>query len=58
VKNVESAIAGETEEHTHQYPKMAETEGFVDVAEWFDTLAKAERNHAARFAQGLKGIRA
>jgi len=60
VKNLESAIAGETGEHTDQYPKMAETaraEGFTDVAEWFETLAKAERNHAARFAQGLKTLR-
>jgi len=60
VKNLESAIAGETGEHTDQYPKMAEAaraEGFTDVAEWFETLAKAERNHAARFAQGLKTLR-
>ena len=60
VKNLESAITGETAEFTGQYPKMAETaraEGFVDVAEWFETLAKAEKNHAARFTQGLKSIR-
>ncbi len=60
VKNLESAIAGETQEFTNQYPQMAETaraEGFVDIAEWFDTLAKAERNHAARFSQGLKSMR-
>ena len=59
-KNLESAIAGETGEYTNQYPKMAETaraEGFADVAEWFETLAKAEKNHAARFAQGLKSLR-
>jgi rubrerythrin len=59
-KNLESAIAGETREHTDQYPKMAETaraEGFTDVAEWFEALAKAEKNHAARFAQGLKSLR-
>ena len=59
VKNLESAITGETAEFTSQYPKMAETaraEGFVDVAEWFETLAKAEKNHTARFRQGLKSI--
>ncbi len=60
VKNLESAIAGEIGEYTSQYPKMAETaraEGFVDIAEWFETLAKAEKNHSTRFAQGLKSIR-
>jgi rubrerythrin len=60
VKNLESAIAGETGEYTNQYPKMAETaraEGFLDIAEWFETLASAEKNHAARFTQGLKSIR-
>jgi rubrerythrin len=60
VKNLESAIVGETGEFTSQYPKMAETaraEGFADVAEWFETLAKAEKNHAARFTQGLKALR-
>ena len=60
VMNLESAVAGETQEYTHGYPKMAETaraEGFVDIAEWFETAAKAEKNHAARFAQGLHSIR-
>lgn len=60
MKNLESAIAGETQEYTNQYPEMAEVaraEGFPEIAEWFDTLAKAEKNHAARFTQGLKSIR-
>lgn len=60
VKNLESAIAGETGEYTQQYPRMAETaraEGFPEIAEWFEALAKAEKNHAARFAQGLKSLR-
>jgi rubrerythrin len=60
-KNLESAIAGETQEYTNQYLQMAVTaraEGFTDVAEWFETLAKAEKNHATRFTQGLKSLRA
>src|SRR5450755_3055122 len=60
VNNLEAAIAGETFEYTTLYKGMAETareEGFTEVAEWFDTLLKAERNHAARFSQGLKSIR-
>jgi rubrerythrin len=60
MKNLEAAIAGETGEHTDLYPRMAQTartEGFLEIAEWFETLARAEKNHAARFSQGLKSIR-
>ena len=60
VHNLEAAIAGELYEYTNVYKKMAETareEGFPEVAEWFETLLNAERNHAARFSQGLKSIR-
>ena len=59
IKNLESAIAGETREFTDQYPQMAATaraDGLPEIAEWFETLAKAEKNHAARFRQGLKSL--
>jgi rubrerythrin len=59
-QNLQSAIEGETYEYTQMYPGMACTareEGFPDVAEWFETLAKAERSHAGRFAKGLEGLR-
>src|SRR5947208_6806499 len=52
--NLKSAIAGETHEYTDMYPgmaKMARTEGFEEVADWFETLAKAERSHANRFTK-------
>ncbi len=52
-------MAGETYEYTQMYPGMAKTardEGFAEVAEWFETLAKAEKSHAGRFAKGLKQI--
>ena len=55
-KNLESAIAGETYEYTEMYPgfaKAARSEGFEDVAEWFETLARAEKSHAGRFKKGL-----
>jgi rubrerythrin len=42
------------------YPGMAKTareEGFTDVADWFETLAKAEKSHAGKFTQMLKSIR-
>lgn len=60
VSNLESAIAGETFEHSTQYPAMALTareEGFHEIADWFETLAKAEHNHADRFQRGLDSIR-
>jgi len=55
-KNLAAAVAGETYEYTEMYPGMARTardEGFKDVAEWFETLAKAERSHAGRFQKAL-----
>ena len=54
--NLESAVAGETHEYTDMYPGMAKTareEGFDEVADWFETLAKAERSHANRFQKAL-----
>ena len=53
--NLKAAIAGETHEYTDMYPGFAATaraEGFSEVADWFETLAKAEKSHANRF-QGL-----
>ena len=58
--NLQSAIEGETYEYTQMYPgmaRMARDEGFPEIAEWFETLAKAERSHAARFAKGLEGLK-
>ena len=55
-KNLKAAIAGETHEYETMYPGMAKTardEGFEDVAEWFETLAKAEKSHAGRFQKML-----
>jgi len=54
--NLKSAIAGETHEYTDMYPGMAKTargEGFDEIADWFETLAKAERSHANRFQKAL-----
>ena len=52
--NLRAAIAGETHEYTDMYPGMAKTardEGFSEIADWFETLAKAEKSHAGRFAK-------
>jgi len=54
--NLKSAVEGETYEYTQMYPGMAKTareEGLSELAEWFETLAKAERSHAGRFTKGL-----
>jgi rubrerythrin len=53
---LEAAIHGETHEYTDMYPGMAKTardEGFDEIADWFETLAKAERSHANRYAKAL-----
>jgi rubrerythrin len=57
--NLESAIASETNEYTNMYPRMAKTardEGFDEIADWFETLAKAERSHANRFQKALDNL--
>ena len=49
---LKAGIAGETHEYTDMYPGMAKTareEGFEQIADWFETLAKAEKSHAGRF---------
>ena len=54
--NLNSAIAGETHEYSDMYPGMAKaarTEGFAKIADWFETLAKAERSHANRFQKAV-----
>ena len=57
--NLAAAIAGETYEYTEMYPGFARTarnEGFEEIAEWFETLARAEKSHAGRFQKGLDSI--
>jgi rubrerythrin len=60
-KNLKASIAGETYEYTQMYPAFAKTareEGFEEIAEWFETLARAERSHAGRFQKGLDTLTA
>ena len=57
--NLKAAIAGETHEYTDMYPgmsKAARQEGFSEIADWFETLAKAERSHANRFQKALDAL--
>ena len=58
-KNLKASVAGETFEYTDMYPGMAKTardEGFAEIADWFETLAKAEKSHAGRFQQALDNL--
>jgi rubrerythrin len=57
--NLKASVAGETYEYTTMYPGFAKTareEGFEEIAEWFETLARAERSHAGRFQKGLDSL--
>ena len=57
--NLKASIAGETHEYTDMYPGMAKTareEGFDEIADWFETLAKAEKSHAGRFQRALDSL--
>jgi len=59
IENLKAAVAGETYEYTDMYPGMAKTareEGFDEIADWFETLAKAEKSHAGRFQKYLDSL--
>jgi rubrerythrin len=61
LQNLKAAIAGETHEYTDMYPSMARSardEGFDEIADWFETLAKAEKSHAGRFQKALDTLQA
>lgn len=57
--NLKAALAGETREYSEMYPAMARTareEGFDEIADWFETLAKAERSHVNRYQKALDAL--
>ncbi|MFM8823683.1 MAG: rubrerythrin family protein, partial [Limnohabitans sp.] len=58
-QNLAAAVASETNESTHVYPAMARTareEGFDDIADWFETLATAEKSHTLRYQKALNDL--
>lgn len=58
-KNLKAAIAGEVYEFTEMYPgfaRVARDEGLTEIAEWFETMAKAEKVHAGRFEEALEKL--
>jgi rubrerythrin len=59
ILNLKASIVGETHEYTDMYPSMAREareEGFDEIADWFETLAKAEKSHAGKFQKTLESV--
>lgn len=57
--NLAAALAGELADATEFYPDLARTarqEGFLEIAEWFERLAKAEQAHAKRLQKALDSL--
>ena len=58
-ENLESAAAGENYEHTKMYPgfaKIAEEEGFLEIAAVFRAIAVAEKQHEKRYLVLLENL--
>lgn len=59
IENLKSAINGENYEHTKMYPefaKVAEDEGFTDIASRLRAIAKAEEHHEERYTKLLNAL--
>ncbi|MFH1403941.1 MAG: rubrerythrin [Candidatus Altiarchaeota archaeon] len=59
IENLKEAAAGENYEHTTMYPefaKVAETEGFKDIAARLRAIAKAEMHHEERYKKLLAEV--
>jgi rubrerythrin len=57
--NLKAAIASETHEYTDMFSGMARAarqEGFDEIADWFETLAKAGKSHTGRFQKALDAL--
>ena len=57
--NLKAAAAGEHEEWTAMYPRMAQearAEGFAELARIFEGLAKIEKEHEARYQALLENL--
>ena len=57
--NLKECIQGENFEHTSMYPefaKVAREEGFIEIAELFEGVAKIEAHHEARYKKLLENI--
>ncbi|NQS97977.1 MAG: rubrerythrin family protein [candidate division Zixibacteria bacterium] len=60
-ENLKASAAGENYEHTTMYPEFAQTareEGFEAIAEVFENIAVAERQHEKRYKELAANIEA
>ncbi|GHT33882.1 rubrerythrin [Endomicrobiia bacterium] len=60
VENLKFSAAGENEEHTKLYPqaaKVADEEGFSEVAECFRRICVAEKHHESRYLKLLDNLK-
>ncbi|MGI6451187.1 MAG: rubrerythrin [Desulfitobacteriia bacterium] len=60
-ENLAAAAAGENEEWTSMYARMAEEareEGFLEIAELFAGVAKIEKEHEERYRKLLENLQA
>ncbi len=59
--NLKAAAAGEEEEFTDMYPRMAreaKEEGFADIAFLFESIGKIEKHHKERYQRLLEELEA
>jgi len=59
IENLKAAAAGENYETTHMYPefaKVAEDEGFSEIAKVFTSIAVAEERHRDRYLALVRNI--
>ena len=59
IENLKEAAAGEFEEHTDMYPRMAREareEGFNDIAYLFEAIGKIEKVHKERYLKLLEEV--
>lgn len=57
--NLKDAAAGEFEEYSEMYPRMAKEareEGFTQIARLFEMVAKIEKSHEERFLKLLDNV--
>jgi rubrerythrin len=60
IENLESAIKGENYENTKMYPEFAETareEGYDEIAQRLESIAKAEEHHEERYSKILRQLK-
>lgn len=59
-ENLKESAAGENYEHTRMYPEFAKTareEGFEEIANIFEAIARAEKQHEKRYLALLGNIK-